>query len=57
MSNYLGVKYCVRCEDPILTGQDRFYRAVVVAGKALVSYFCAPCFKIEMPAAHAELMK
>lgn len=57
MSNYLKPKYCIRCEEPILTHQERFYRAVILAGKTLVSYFCAPCFKVEMPKAFAELMK
>lgn len=57
MSNYLPPKFCVKCEDPILTGRDRFYRAVIKNGKALVSYFCARCFKAEMPKAHAELMR
>lgn len=57
MSNHLPLKFCVRCEDPIPGYADRFHRAVLVAGRVLVSYFCAGCFKREMPAAYAELMR
>lgn len=48
-------KFCVRCEEPILAWNDRYFRAILVGGQRLVEYFCAPCFKIWSPAAAKRL--
>lgn len=49
------VKFCIRCEDPILPEDERFFRAIVVRGQRLVEYFCVPCFKKWNPRAAERL--
>jgi hypothetical protein len=55
VSNYVKIKFCIRCEDPITIAQPRFFRQVVAFGRVCVEYFCEPCFKLWSPAAHEHL--